>query len=73
MSQGSEVDLILNAGCVITMDAGRRVILDGAVAVRDRDIVAIGKSAQIAADYRPKREITLPKGVVTPGLIDIHH
>lgn len=73
MSQGSGVDLVLDAGCVITMDAGRRVILDGAVAVRGRDIVAVGKSAEIAADYRAKRHINLPKGVVTPGLIDIHH
>lgn len=73
MSQGTEVDFILNAGCVITMDAARRVILDGAVAVRGRDIVAVGKTAKLATQFRAGRTIKLPNGVVTPGLIDVHH
>ena len=39
--------LIRNADYVVTVDAGRRIIRDGAVAVRDGRILAVGKTAEV--------------------------
>src|SRR5271154_2386908 len=40
-----KVDLVVTNGTVITMDAQRRVIENGAVAVRGESIVAVGPGA----------------------------
>ena len=41
--------LIKNAGWVVTMDPGRRIFADGAVAIEDDRIVEVGKSDLLAA------------------------
>ena len=49
-------DLIVSGGTVITMDGGRRVIPDGAVAVSGGAIAAVGPRAEVeAAHAAPKR------------------
>ncbi len=44
------VDTIVS-GTIVTMDGARRVIADGAVAIRDGAIVAVGPAAEIDAAY----------------------
>jgi 5-methylthioadenosine/S-adenosylhomocysteine deaminase len=73
MLEKIEADLVINAGHVITMDASRRIIRDGAVAICGQDIVAIGKASEIGLACSARRKIDLPNGVLTPGLIDIHN
>lgn len=67
------VDLIVSAGCVITVDADRRVILDGAVAVRGSDIVAVGKAIDVRTRYRARQSFDYPDGILTPGIVDAHN
>src|SRR5690606_14553123 len=67
-----QVDLIISRGTVVTMDADRRVIESGAVAVSDGKIVAVGTSAEIAAKYRGKETIDARGRAVIPGLINTH-
>ncbi|HSI89257.1 MAG TPA: amidohydrolase family protein, partial [Pyrinomonadaceae bacterium] len=67
-----QVDLIISGGTVVTMDAGRRVMEDGAVAVSGGKIVAVGTRAEIAAKYRGKETIDAGGKVVIPGLINTH-
>ena len=43
------VSLVITGGTVVTMDAARRVIAPGAVAVDGSRIVAVGPAAEIAA------------------------
>jgi 5-methylthioadenosine/S-adenosylhomocysteine deaminase len=43
------VDLLVLGGIVVTMDAGRTVLPDGAIAVRDGAIVAVGPRDAVAA------------------------
>ncbi len=54
------------------MDAKRRVIEDGAVAVRGDSIVAVGPSAEIAAQYDAAKVIDAHGAIVMPGLINGH-
>lgn len=67
------VDLIIaNIDWLITVDADRRIIRDGAVAVDRGNIVAVGKSAAIARDYGAARRVDGRGTVATPGLVDCH-
>ncbi|WP_158905454.1 amidohydrolase family protein [Burkholderia sp. L27(2015)] len=68
-----EVDLLISAGCIITMNSRRQIILDGAVAVSGTDIVAVGDAREIRARYRARKTIDAPQGLMTPGLVDIHN
>ncbi|WP_217241212.1 amidohydrolase family protein [Streptomyces sp. AC555_RSS877] len=63
--------LIVNA-LVVTMDDSRRVIRDGAVAIRDDLIVAVGKTADVTAQWHSDTVIAGERFVVTPGLINTH-
>lgn len=66
------VDLLVTGGTVVTMDAERRVIQDGAVAIRGDSIVAVGPSAEVAAKYSTRRRIDARGRIVLPGLINTH-
>lgn len=72
MNQRQSVDVVIEHGCVITLDPARRVIDDGAVAVKGERIVAVGETAEIAAQYDAKRVIDARRKAVLPGLIDAH-
>ncbi len=66
------VSLVVTGGTVVTMDAARRVIASGAVAVDGTRIVAVGPAAEIAAGYRGQEVIDVTGQVVLPGLINTH-
>ena len=66
------VDLVTSGGTVVTMDRNKRVIEDGAVAVRGDKIVAVGKRSEIARQYRAKRTINVAGKAIIPGLINTH-
>jgi 5-methylthioadenosine/S-adenosylhomocysteine deaminase len=67
------VDLVVtNIDWLITVDTGRRVIRDAAIAVSGGKIVAIAKSAEIAKDYSAARTVDAQGAVATPGLVDCH-
>ncbi|NDJ15400.1 MAG: amidohydrolase, partial [Acidobacteriia bacterium] len=54
------------------MDARRQVIENGAIAIRDSRIVAVGTKATIDRDWQPKRRIDRPNALITPGLVNTH-
>src|SRR5260370_26912934 len=67
------VDLIVaDIAWLITMDPGRRVIRDAAVAVDGCKIVAVGKSGDIKARYTGKSSVDGRDTVATPGFVDCH-
>jgi 5-methylthioadenosine/S-adenosylhomocysteine deaminase len=67
-----KVDLLVTNGTVITMDAQRRVIENGAVAVKGDAIVAVGASAALAAQYEAANIVDAHGAIVMPGLINGH-
>src|SRR5690606_466300 len=65
-------DLILTGGIVVTMDAERRVLDPGAVAIRGSAIAAVGPVESVAAAYRADSVIDTSGQVVLPGLVNTH-
>jgi cytosine/adenosine deaminase-related metal-dependent hydrolase len=66
------VDLIVAHGVVVTVDAERRVLTDGALAIRDGELVAVGPAEEILAAYEGRETIDASDCLVMPGLIDAH-
>jgi 5-methylthioadenosine/S-adenosylhomocysteine deaminase len=66
------VDLLIE-GIVITMDGDRRVLRDGAVAVRGDRIVAVDEAVELRERYEPARRLGGRRRIVLPGLIDCHN
>ncbi len=64
-------DWIVTARWVITMNAERRVIEDGAVAVRGDRIVSVGIRAEVERRYRG-RKLDCRQCLLAPGLINAH-
>ncbi len=72
LAQKKSIDLIIQNATVVTMDAQRRIIENGAVAI-DRDkIVAVGTAAEVTRNYKSKQIIDARNKVVIPGLINTH-
>jgi cytosine/adenosine deaminase-related metal-dependent hydrolase len=66
------IDLLVAHGLVVTVDSARRVLADGAVAVKDGRIVEVGKAADLLPRYRAARTLDAGDFVVLPGLVDGH-
>ena len=66
------VSLVVTGGTVVTVDATRRVIPRGAVAIDGTRIVAVGTAAEIAARFQARATIDATGQVVMPGLINTH-
>jgi len=67
-----KADLIVTGGAVVTMNAERRIIEDGAVAVKGDAIVAVGPRAVVEAKYSGAQTIDAKGKLVLPGLINGH-
>src|ERR1700761_2806162 len=65
-------DLLVVHGTVVTMDAGRRVLTDGAVAIKGDTIAAVGPTAALEANYSGSKVIDARGDLVMPGLINAH-
>lgn len=66
------LDLLLTHAAVITMDPARRVFDDGAVAVDQGRIVAVGRTADLVPAYAARKTLDCRQRVVMPGLVDAH-
>ncbi len=66
------VDMIVQGGLVVTMDATRRVIEDGLIAVHNGRIVAVGMRKELAGNFTASQVIDATGRVVIPGLINTH-
>ncbi|MBL7502153.1 amidohydrolase family protein [Frankia sp. CNm7] len=67
-----QVDTIISGALVVTMDAERRVISDGAVAIDGDTIAAVGKTADVLAAFGARELVDGRRFVLTPGLVNTH-
>ena len=65
-------DLLINGGTVLTMDAQRTVLHNGAVAIAGRRVLAVGSIQDIKAQIVAKRTVDATGCAVMPGLINAH-
>lgn len=68
----ADADVVIAGGWVITMNQRREVYRKGAVAVRGRQIVAVGQEDDVLARFSARRQIDASRMVVTPGLVNGH-
>jgi 5-methylthioadenosine/S-adenosylhomocysteine deaminase len=66
------VDLLIDRGVVLPMTGEHDLVWDGAVAVDDGRIVAVGATADLREDYTPKETIDAHEQLVMPGLVNTH-
>lgn len=64
--------LLVTGGTVVTMDGDGTVFPDGAVAIEDGRITAVGSRAELEADHSGARQVSANGGVILPGLINAH-
>lgn len=67
-----QADLILSGGTFVTMDGHWRVIDDGALAIADGRIIALGKQEEIERQYRARETLSTKGKLIVPGLINTH-
>jgi 5-methylthioadenosine/S-adenosylhomocysteine deaminase len=68
----TKVDLLLSGGTVLTMDEQRRIIRDGAVAIRGTDIVAVGKRESLEREFEARTVRDCKHKLIMPGLVNSH-
>ena len=66
------VDMIWSARYIVTEDSARRVIENGAVAIRGARIIAIGQRDAIERAYTSATRLDQPNAILAPGLINTH-
>jgi len=66
------VDTLIAGATIITMDAERRIIVDGALAIRGDRIVAVGKRAELEAHIEAAEVIDGRRFVMTPVFVNGH-
>jgi len=71
-AQRKSIDLIISGGTIVTMNAEKRLIENGAVAVEKSEIIAVGTANEIARKFVAKQTINATNKVVIPGLINTH-
>lgn len=64
--------LIKNIDYLLTVDKTRRIILDGAIAISDDRIVAVGKTSELEPRFAGTEIIDGRGKLVLPGLFDTH-
>ncbi|WP_420000050.1 amidohydrolase [Streptomyces boninensis] len=69
---GEPVDLLVHGGTLLTVDDASTVIPDGALAIRDGAIAAVGATDALRARYSPADELDAAGGLIMPGLINTH-
>jgi 5-methylthioadenosine/S-adenosylhomocysteine deaminase len=71
-AQKKSIDLIVSGGTIVTMDAKKRIIENGAVAVQNGEIVAVGNAGEISRQFAARQIIDASGKVVIPGLVNTH-
>jgi len=66
------VDYLFENGVLITMDRQRRIIPDGAIAVKDERVIWVGSGKDAAGRFAPAQRINLAGKVAAPGMINAH-
>jgi 5-methylthioadenosine/S-adenosylhomocysteine deaminase len=65
-------DLLLTNGIILSLAPGSKPISEGALAVVDGRIVAVGAKSQVESSFEAARTIDARSGLIMPGLVNAH-
>jgi 5-methylthioadenosine/S-adenosylhomocysteine deaminase len=71
-SPKEKVDLLVTGGTVVTMNEGRTILDDGALAIQGDSIVAVGSRTEIEGKYSAPDTLNASGKLVLPGFINGH-
>ena len=71
-SARERVTTLIVGATLVTLDAQRRIFQDGALAIRDDRIVAVGAADALRDRFEAQELIDGRRFVVTPGFVDTH-
>jgi cytosine/adenosine deaminase-related metal-dependent hydrolase len=66
------VTTLIVGATLVTLDAQRRIFRDGALAIRDERIVAVGAADTLRDRFEAQELIDGRRFVITPGFVDAH-
>jgi 5-methylthioadenosine/S-adenosylhomocysteine deaminase len=66
-------DILIDGALALTLDTRRATLPDAAIAIRGRDIVAVGPSPVVNAAWSPARRIDARNRIALPGLVNVHN
>ena len=72
MPEPSAIDLLIERGVVLPMTGEHDLFWDGAVAIDDGRIMAVGATADLREAYDAKETIDARDQLVMPGLVNTH-
>ena len=67
-----KADLLITGGTIVTMNASRAILQDGAVIVKGDTIVAVGPRSELDTKYSATQTVDAKGGLVLPGFINGH-
>jgi 5-methylthioadenosine/S-adenosylhomocysteine deaminase len=67
-----DIDILIKHGRIVTLDEQHRILRDGFVAVRNGEILDLGRMEDLPGGYRAGKVIDARGGIVMPGLINAH-
>ncbi|MEV7137478.1 amidohydrolase [Streptomyces tauricus] len=68
----ASADLLIHGGDVLTVDEAGTIVPDGAVAVRDGEIVEVGPAGELRTRYAGAETLDATGCLVLPGLVNAH-
>ena len=66
------VDYLLTRGTVVTMNSAYDIFAEGAVAIQNDEIVAVGPSKTLMARFEAAETIDCSRKAIIPGLVNAH-
>src|SRR5439155_10882669 len=70
---GESCELLIRNAHIVTMDAARRVVAPGAIAIANRRIVCVGADEDLARRFGASRTVDAKGSLVHPGFVDAHY
>jgi 5-methylthioadenosine/S-adenosylhomocysteine deaminase len=67
-----KVDYLFTGATIVTMDEARRLVENGAIAVRGQEIIGIGPADELAARYEAGETVDCAGKAIMPGFINAH-
>jgi 5-methylthioadenosine/S-adenosylhomocysteine deaminase len=65
--------MLIKNGLIVTMDPNRRVIRNGAVAIQNESILAVGKTERLEKEYSHMDTLDAENKMILPGFVNTHN